>query len=53
MQAEIDKLKGQASNRSDKAKTEMHKKAEALENQGKHWALSSPLSEQSDGSLCL
>jgi hypothetical protein len=53
MQIKIDRLKGKASNESDKAKTEMHKNAAELEKLNRHWASSQPLTEQSKGSLCL
>ena len=53
MPIKIDRLKGKANNASDKAKTEMHKNAAELEKLNRHRASSQPLTEQSNGSLCL
>jgi len=53
MQAKIKKLKAKASDTSGIAETEMHRKAEELKKQHKHWVLPRSPSEQSNGSLVL
>ena len=51
MQAKIKELKAKANETSGIPEAEMHRKAEELKKQHKHWVLSRSPSEQSNGSL--